>query len=93
MFDLTQFFGAVSTGGIPLLLVVLGLVQFVKGFGLQGNAVKLLSLFIGLAFGIGYQYSLAPIVGFAGWFTAVVFGLLLGLVASGIYKVANPSPQ
>ncbi|MFA5154277.1 MAG: hypothetical protein WC554_17130 [Clostridia bacterium] len=75
--------------GVPLLFVVLGSVEFVKSFGLKGNVVKIVSVVIGLLFGIGYQLSVAMPVGFAGWFAVTVFGIALGLVASGIYDVIN----
>jgi hypothetical protein len=75
--------------GVPLILVVLGLVEFIKGLGVTGNNVKLVSLAIGLLLGVGYQLSVAMPVGFGGWFGVIVFGLALGLVASGIYDVIN----
>jgi len=87
---LTDIFTNAVVAGIPLLLVVLGLVQFIKGFGLAGNTVKIVSLVVGLVLGIGYQFSIAVPVGFAEWFSAVIFGLALGLVASGVYEVVNP---
>ena len=83
--DFTQYLVA----GVPLVLVVLGLVEWVKSLGLQGNAVKFVSMAIGLILGVGYQYSVAVPVGFAGWFGVVVFGLALGLVASGIYDAVK----
>lgn len=82
-------FENILIAGIPLLAVVIGLVQFIKGFGLSGNTVKLLSLTVGLLLGGGYQYSLGAPVDFAGWFALVVFGLGLGLVASGLYDAAK----
>lgn len=78
-------FDTIVVAGIPLLLIVIGLVQFIKGFGLNGNTVKGLSLAVGLVLGGGYQYSIATPADFAGWFALVVFGLGLGLVASGLY--------
>lgn len=83
--DFSQYLVA----GVPLLFVVLGLVEFVKSFGLKGNVVKIVSIVIGLAFGIGYQLSLSVPIGFSGWFAVSVFGIALGLVASGIYDVIN----
>jgi len=83
--DFSQYLVA----GVPLLFVVLGLVQWVKGMGVTGNAVKVVSLVIGLLLGVGYQLSVAMPVGFGGWFGVAVFGLALGLVASGIYDVAK----
>ena len=38
--------------GIPLVLVVLGLVEWVKQLGVQGNAVRYVSMAIGLIFGL-----------------------------------------
>lgn len=78
-------FSSYVIAGVPLVLVVLGLVEWVKSLGLQGVAVKFVSMAIGLILGIGYQLSLAVPVGFSGWFSVSVFGLGLGLVASGIY--------
>lgn len=88
---LTTIFETAKVMGIPLLVFVLGLVQFIKSYGLKGNAVKTLSMGIGLVLGIGYQFSIAAPSNFAQWFGIVLFGLALGLVASGVYEVANPS--
>ena len=85
-----SLFTNIEVAGVPLLLVTLGLVQFVKQFGLSGNIVKAVSLAIGFVLGLGYQFSVSAPVDFAGWFAAVVFGLGLGLVASGVYEVVNP---
>jgi len=86
---MSGIFDGIVVAGIPLLLVVLGLVQFVKGFGFSGTAVKLLSLSIGVLLGIGYQFSVSPPVDFSSWFAVVIFGLGLGLVARGVYDVAK----
>jgi len=83
--DFSQYLVA----GVPLVLVVVGLVEWVKSLGLQGVAVKFVSMAIGLVLGIGYQISVAVPVGFAGWFGASVFGLALGLLASGIYDAVK----
>jgi hypothetical protein len=82
-------FSSYVIAGVPLVLVVVGLVEWVKSLGLQGVAVKFVSMAIGLVLGIGYQISVAVPVGFAGWFGASVFGLALGLLASGIYDAVK----
>jgi len=82
-------FSSYVVAGVPLVLVVLGLVEWVKSLGLQGVAVKFVSMAIGLILGIGYQLSIAVPVGFTGWFGAGVFGLALGLLASGIYDAVK----
>ena len=51
--------------------------------------MRYVSLAIGLIFGIGYQLSLGVPTDYAGWFGAVIYGLALGLVASGIYDAAS----
>jgi len=80
-----------QVAGIPLLAFVLGLVQWLKGFGFSGQRVRLLSMIVGLALGIGYQYSVSAPVDFAGWFATLVFGVALGLVASGLYDAGKPA--
>lgn len=78
-----------SVAGIPLLAFVLGLVQWIKSFGLSGAKVKVASMAVGLLLGIGYQFSTVPPVDFASWFAASVFGIALGLVASGLYDASK----
>lgn len=82
---LSDLFTNITVAGIPLLLIVLGLVQFVKSFGISGQIVRGISLLIGFLLGVGYQFSTTPPADFSGWFSCVVFGLGLGLVASGDY--------
>ena len=77
-------------GGFPLVAVVFGLVEFVKSFGLKGHWLTGVSILLGLAFGIAYQIANAGVpMNFAGWFSTVVFGLMLGLVASGLYDFVD----
>ena len=71
--------------GIPLVLVVLGLVELSKALGAEGKLLTIISFVIGLVLGILYQLSIAPPMGFGGWFAAVVFGLALGLMACKVY--------
>jgi hypothetical protein len=85
-----QAFTDAAVNGIPLLFVVAGLVQVCGMFGAAGKVQLACSLLIGLALGIGYQIAqLGVPVGFAGWFAASVFGLGLGIVASGLYETAK----
>lgn len=75
--------------GIPLALVVIGLVEWIKRFGVKGAALNVASLLIGVIAGIAYQISTALPADFAGWFAAVIYGLALGLVASGLYDAGK----
>ena len=79
--------------GVPLIFVVMGLVELVKAFGLEGKALTAASFGIGLALGLAYQISLAMPVGFAGWFGAAIFGLALGLVASKVYDAIRSAAK
>jgi len=86
MTDLTKLF----VGGIPLLIVIFGLVEFSKSLGLKGKWLTVAALLLGLAFGITFKIAMEGIPsGFAGWFVVVVFGLALGLTTSGFYDFAN----
>jgi hypothetical protein len=86
MTDLSQLL----VGGIPLLIVIFGLVEFSKTLGLKGNWLTIFSLFLGLAFGFAYKIAESGVpASFAGWFVMVVFGLALGLITSGFYDFAD----
>jgi hypothetical protein len=86
MTDFTQLL----IGGIPLLAVIFGLVEFIKSFGLKGNWLTVTSLLLGLAFGIAYRFAVDGVpLGFAAWFAVIIFGLCLGLITSGFYDFAN----
>jgi hypothetical protein len=80
--------------GVPLIFVVMGLVELTKAFGASGKLLTGLSMAIGLILGVLYQISLGIPVDFAGWFGAVLYGLALGITASGVYNAirnaANP---
>jgi lipopolysaccharide export LptBFGC system permease protein LptF len=86
MTDLT----ALLVGGIPLLVVIFGLVEFSKSLGLKGNGLIVFSLFLGVVFGISYKIAESGMPSsFAGWFLMIVFGLALGLITSGFYDFAD----
>jgi hypothetical protein len=74
-------------GGIPLMVVIFGLVEFIKSLGLKGNWLTVVSLLLGFVFGGCYQISkLGMPATFAEWFSAIVFSLAIGLATSGFYK-------
>jgi hypothetical protein len=83
MFD----FSTLLVSGIPLVVVIFGLVEFIKSLGLAGKPLTITSLVLGLLFGIAYQVATVGLpVDFSTWFGVIVFGLGLGLVTSGFYK-------
>ncbi|MEJ5222845.1 MAG: hypothetical protein WHV44_00195 [Anaerolineales bacterium] len=75
--------------GIPLAVLVIALVEWVKRFGIEGKALNAVSMAIGALVGVAYWYAQSPLVTFADWFGAIVYGLTLGLVASGVYDAAK----
>ena len=85
---LEQF--GVYVNGIPLIFVVLGLVTFLGKMGLKGRWKLLGSLLVGSTLGCAYQYATAGMpLDFAAYFSMVIYGLALGLVASGIYDTGK----
>ena len=88
MFDWSKFF-SVSANGIPLIFVVMGLVTFLGKMGVKGKWLLISSLLIGLLIGTGFQLSQVVPVNYAGWFSVLIFGLALGLVASGVYETGK----
>jgi hypothetical protein len=86
MFD----YANLLVGVVPLVVVIFGLVEFSKSMGLSGKALTIFSLLLGCAFGSAYKIAESGLpASFAGWFALLVFGLALGLVASGFYDFAN----
>jgi len=76
--------------GVSLVAVIMGLVEFSKKFGLKGQTLTILSMVLGIAFGVAHQIAQNGMPqNFADWFNAVVFGLSLGLAASGLYDFAD----
>jgi hypothetical protein len=98
--DFTSFLQA-AVKGVPLLFVVFGLVEWAKRLTkkdgsqlITGNGLLVLSLFLGLFFGSGFMVmserpplSLDWYVLFVYWFGVGVYGLAIGLVASGLYDL------
>ena len=85
-----EYFNQVSILGLPLIFVVIGLVEYIKKLGVDGKSLLAASMVIGLVLGIGYQISVNDLpVNFGGWFSITVYGLGLGIVASGIYDAVK----
>lgn len=82
----------VVINGVPLALLPFGLVAYLKKQGVKDKALLFSSLGSGLVLGIGYiVYQTRPPAGdwwvvYGYWFGAVIYGLGLGLLASGIYE-------
>jgi hypothetical protein len=72
------------------MVVILGLVEFAKRLGVTGKWSLGLSMLLGLLLGAAYQAAANgwP-VDFAGWFGLALFGIVLGLSASGLYDLGG----
>ncbi len=82
--DLSTF----TLNPLTLALLILGIVEFIKKFGLTGNKLMLVSMGVGMLFAIVYRFHeiyppLEPYI------EIVFFGVAAGLCASGIYSFVN----
>lgn len=97
-----QGFARATVAGVPLVLVIIGLVYWFKSFTradgsklFGGNVLLLISMAIGLILGSGYMITQTrppagdwwPILGY--WFAVIIYGLMMGIIASGLYEVAR----
>jgi di/tricarboxylate transporter len=71
---------------IGLAIVIFAAVAWFKQLGAHGRVLTLSGFMFGLVLGLAYRYAMAPMVDFAGWFWAVIFGLMAGFMATGAYK-------
>jgi hypothetical protein len=68
-----------------LMVLIFGLVEFSKQLGVSGNALRWLSMLIGILLAIIFQMrSLFPQI--APWIDIAFFGLAAGLAASGVFS-------
>ena len=79
----------VFVAGLPLVAVVLALVEWFKKINIPSAALPYVSMAVGIAIGIAFQWSQAPLASFSDWFSAIIFGLAYGLMASGIYDAGK----
>ena len=67
-----------------LLVLIFGLVEYVKRLGLKGNALSLVSLLVGVVLAVAFKLrELYPLA--SPWIEVAFFGLAAGLAASGVY--------
>lgn len=82
-------FSDAVVGGIPLVVLIIGLVQFLKELGVSGVALRIASAALGLVLGVLYQLSLAMPADLGGYLGVAVYGLALGVTASGLVDAAR----
>lgn len=79
--------------GVPLVMVILGLVELAKEFGASGRLLTGISFAIGAVLGVFYQFSVAIPATATDWFGAVLFGLALGLTACKLYDAVRSATR
>ena len=84
-------FSTFEIGGIPILLLIPGLVEAAKHFGINGKRSTLLALLIGsLLVGLSQAINLALVPeSVLPWLTVIVVGTGGGLAVTGYYDLAN----
>lgn len=71
-----------------LLIIVFGLVEFIKTFGIKGSMLRIISMVLGISLAVIFKLSQV----FPSWFPWIEiasFGIVVGLTASGIYEFIN----
>lgn len=79
----------VAIAGVPLVLVIIGLVEWFKRLGLEGKPLIGVSMALGVILGGAYQITQSFPQSAPDWFAVVIIGLAYGLIASGIYDVVK----
>ena len=71
-----------------LLVIVFGLIEFIKSFGLKGNILRIISMTLGI--GLAVIFKLSQVYpDWEPWINIGAFGIVIGLTASGIYEFIN----
>lgn len=99
--DLGFDLGAVAIGGVLIIPLIIGLVEFLKGQGLEGKRAIMLASFalgvIGLGVAGAIEEGLIPISALA-WIRVIIWALAGGVAACsamGLYDLSKrfrPSP-
>jgi hypothetical protein len=84
-------FTTLEIGGIPILLLIPGLVEAAKHFGINGKRSTALALLLGFwLVGLAQAINLALVPEAAlPWLSVVVVGIGGGLAVTGYYDLAN----
>ena len=78
----------VLIGTVPVIVIVLGIVEFSKRLGLSGKWLLIEAMLLGVVFfGTHRLSSMYPSI--AVWVELVVYGLGGGLAATGIFDIVN----
>lgn len=74
--------------GFSTVLLIAGIVELIKKMGLKGNFLILVSVGIGVIFGVVFRiHTMYPET--QPWIELAYFGIAFGLGASGLYDLAK----
>jgi uncharacterized membrane protein HdeD (DUF308 family) len=80
--------GNFTLNPVTLALLILGIVEFIKKFGVTGNKLMLISMAVGIIFAVVYKFhEMFP--PYEQYIELAFFGIAAGLCASGIYSFVN----
>lgn len=80
----------VAVNGIPLILIVFGLVEVCKRFGVKGDWLTAISVVLGVLLYTAYSLTQTGSPADAGgWMAVIITGLAYGLTASGVYDFVD----
>jgi len=74
---------------LPLMAIIMALVEVWGRFGAKGKVQLASSLGTGLVLGGGFAVLVVQPANAVGWTTVGMFGLIVGLSASGVYNVGK----
>jgi hypothetical protein len=82
-------FNLLELGGIPVIVLVIGIVEAAKRFGLRGKGCQILAMVLGgVLVGLSQAIETAMIpVDFVPWINIIVMGMGGSLAATGIYDM------
>lgn len=90
-FDIINFLKTAAIALPALLTIVMPIVTLIGKFGVSGKPQLIASLLVGLVLGILTMYFTISPASAVAWFSTCLFGLLVGLAASGCYEVLKES--
>ena len=73
-------------GSVIIVFVVMGLTTVAGRYGVEGKAQLAFALGVGVVVGVLFRLTFGLPADYAGWFWNVIYGLVLALIASGIYE-------
>lgn len=84
----------VAVNGIPLIALIMALVTWISDLvGAQGKIKMAIAMVVGIVLGVAYQLSVHVPATFGEWFFVVIYGLALGLFASGAWDVLKSAAR